>query len=122
MEEIKRSRGAQPGNQNARTHGFYSAKLDEMEQHDFLEAVLYDGIDDEIALLRVKLKSVIANDPQNIRLIMQLIGSIDKALGIRIKLGIYDKKGAREAFSNVLHDIVIPLGFAIDIGKSLFNK
>ncbi len=66
----KRKSGAPRGNQNARKHGFYSKVLDEAEQLDLEQATRVEGIDDEIALLRVKIKSVAAHDSQNIKLIM----------------------------------------------------
>ncbi len=62
-EEIKRKRGAPKGNQNARKHGFYSRVLDEAEKLDFELAAGVDGIDDEIALLRVKIKSITGERP-----------------------------------------------------------
>jgi hypothetical protein len=64
-------RGAPPGNQNARKHGFYSRVLDDEERQDFEQATCVEGLDDEIALLRVKLKSVLRHDPENMKLIMQ---------------------------------------------------
>ena len=57
-------RGALKGNQYARKHGFYSRVLDESEQLDLALAPDVEGIDDEIALLRVKIKSVLENDPE----------------------------------------------------------
>ena len=58
-----RKRGAPKGNQNARKHGFYAKVLDEADQLDFELASGVEGIDDEIALLRVKIKSILENDP-----------------------------------------------------------
>ena len=44
---IKRKKGAQKGNQNARKHGFYARVLDEADKLDFQLAAGVDGIDDE---------------------------------------------------------------------------
>jgi uncharacterized protein YjcR len=63
-------RGAPAGNQYARKHGFYSRVLDEDEQNDFEQATDVYGIDDEIALLRTKIKSVLRHDPENIELVI----------------------------------------------------
>jgi hypothetical protein len=60
---MKRTPGGQPGNQNARKHGFYSNVLDAAQQHDLEQAKNYKGIDGEIDLLRTKIKSVVAHDP-----------------------------------------------------------
>ena len=71
LKKEKRKRGAPKGNINALKHGFYSKVLDEAEKLDFETASDVDGIDNEITLLRVKIKSVLEKDPENIKLIMQ---------------------------------------------------
>ena len=68
--ERKRKSGAPKGNANARKHGFYARVLDEAEQLDFESVSGVNGVDEEIALLRVKIKSVLEKDPENIKLIM----------------------------------------------------
>ena len=52
-----RKPGGQQGNQNARIHGYYSKVLDEDERKYYRQAAQFDGLDGEIVLLRVKLKS-----------------------------------------------------------------
>ena len=77
-EEILKKRGAPKGNQNARKHGFYSKVLDEEERLDYEQATEVEGINGEIALLRVKIKSLIARDPENLNLIMEATGALAK--------------------------------------------
>ena len=120
-KEIKGKRGAPQGNQNARKHGFYSPLLDEEERRDFFQATMVEGIDEEIALLRVKLKSVVRHDPDNIKLIMQASESLAKLLLAKHKIGKSDKKSLKNAIGNVLREIALPLGISADIGK-LINK
>jgi len=108
-----RKRGAPKGNQNARKHGFYSKVLDEAEQLDFELATGVDGIDDEIALLRVKIKSLIVHDPDNIKLIMQATNTLAKLLRTRYNISKKDKKGLKEAIGNVLREVALPLGINI---------
>ena len=108
-----RKRGAPEGNQNARKHGFYSRVLDEAEQIDFEQATSVEGIDDEIALLRVKIKSVLRHDPENIKLIMQATNALAKLVSTRYNISREDKKGLKEAISNVLKDVALPLGIGI---------
>ena len=121
MEKIqtqaKKKRGAPKGNQNARKHGFYSRVLDEAERLDFQLATGVEGIDDEIALLRVKIKSLIAHDPDNIKLIMQATNTLARLIRTKYNISKKDKKGLKEAISNVLRDVAFPLG--IGLGASI---
>ena len=114
---VERKRGAPKGNQNARKHGFYSKVLDEAEQLDFELASGVDGIDDEIALLRVKIKSILSHDPENIKLIMQATNTLAGLVKTRYNIAKEQKKGLKEAIGNVLRDIALPLG--IGIGATL---
>ena len=114
---MKRKRGAPAGNQNARKHGFYSRVLDEAERLDFELATGVEGIDDEIALLRIKIKSLLEHDPENIKLIMQATNTLARLVRTRYNIGKEDKKGLKEAIGNVLRDVAVPLG--IGIGASI---
>jgi hypothetical protein len=116
---MKRKRGAQRGNQNARRHGFYSNVLDEAEKIDIEQAILVEGLDMEIALLRVKLKSVIRHDPDNINLIIQATESLARLLKVKYNIGKQDKRGLKEAIGNVLRDVALPIG--VDITKAIFK-
>ena len=117
-ERVKR-RGAPKGNQNARKHGFYSKVLDEAERLDFELASGVDGIDDEIALLRVKIKSILSHDPDNIKLIMRATDALAKLVKTKYNISKEDKKGLKEAIGNVLKDIALPLG--VGIGKAIIK-
>lgn len=111
--EGKGKRGAPKGNQNARKHGFYSRVLDEAEQLDFELASGVDGIDDEIALLRVKIKSILTREPENIKLIMQATNTLARLVRTRYNMSKDQKRGLREAIANVLRDVAIPLGIGL---------
>ncbi len=108
-----RKRGAPKGNQNARKHGFYSKVLNEAEQLDFELVSGVKGIDDEIALLRVKIKSILSSDPENIKLIMQATNTLARLVRTRYNITKEQKKGLKEAIGNVLRDIALPLGIGI---------
>ncbi|HEX7474951.1 MAG TPA: hypothetical protein VF318_03215 [Dehalococcoidales bacterium] len=83
---MSHKRGAPFGNQNARKHGFYSKVLTERDQQNLSRAAAVKGLDDEIALLRVKLKSVVERDPDNLELISNAVVSIARLLTARNKL------------------------------------
>ena len=109
-ENNNRKRGAPKGNQNARKHGFYSRVLSREEQQDLEQAILTDGLDEEIALLRVKLKSLLKYDPENVKLIMQATNTLARLIRTRYRIGRDDKIGLKDAIGNVLRDIALPLG------------
>jgi hypothetical protein len=113
MTMKNKKRGAPPGNQNARKHGFYSRVLDADEQQDLEQAVLTEGLDEEIALLRVKIKSILRHDPQNVNLILQATGMLSRLITARYHISKEDKQGLAQAISNVLKDVALPLGLSI---------
>jgi hypothetical protein len=115
--EAERKRGTPKGNQNARKRGFYARVMDEAELIDFELASGVEGIDDEIALLRVKIKSILSHDPDNIKLIMQVTNALARLVRTRYNITRDQKKGLKEAIANVLRDIALPLG--IGIGATL---
>ncbi len=119
MPKVKSKGGAPKGNQNARKHGFYSKVLDEAERLDFELATGVEGIDDEIALLRVKIKSILAHDPNNVKLIMQATNALARLVRTKYNISQKDKKGLKEAIGNVLRDIALPLGIGLG---TIINK
>jgi hypothetical protein len=108
--KVKRKRGAPKGNQNARKHGFYSRVLDEAERLDFELASGVNGIDDEIALLRVKIKSILEKDPENFKLIMEATNTLAGLVKTSYNMTKEQRKGLKEAIGNVLKDVALPLG------------
>ena len=108
---VRRKKGA-PGNKS-RGRDFYARVLDEAEQLDFESAVNVEGIDSEIALLRIKIKSLLERDPENIRLIMQAANTLARLVSTKYKVSKESRKGLKEAIANVLKDVALPLGIAI---------
>ena len=105
---FQRKIGAQPGNQNARKHGFYSKVLTQSEKHALKTAEDLDGLDQEIAILRLKLRSLLANDGQNIRLITQTVETLGKLYHIKSTSGSSDSSKLKEALEAVMDEFVIP--------------
>lgn len=75
-----------------------------------------EGLDDEIAMLRVRIKSVLRHDPNNMKLITQATNALAKLVSTRYNISKDDKNGLREAINNVLNDVALPLGIGF-IGK-----
>ena len=107
---MSRRRGGQPGNQNARKHGFYSRVLSKAEQLEVAEAEGIEGLDGEIAVLRVKLRELLEKHPDRIDLQMQAAGTLARLIHTRYQITPEEKKNLKEAITTVLKEVAIPLG------------
>ena len=104
---IKRKSGGQPRNQNARKHGFYSQVLPSPEKRELKFAVEVDGLDQEIAILRVKFRSLLFEDGQNLRLINQTAETLGRLYSIKYGLSKNDSSKLKEAVTQVLEEFTI---------------
>ena len=120
MPSRVRKTNAPQGKPSTSGLGFYSRVLDEAEQLDFALAAGVDGIDDEIALLRVKIKSILGDDPKNLKLLVEATNALERLIRTRYKISKEQRKGLKEAIGNVLRDIALPLG--IGIGAAIDKK
>ena len=89
---------------------FYSKALDEADLLDFEMAQGIEGIDDEIALLRIKIKSLLENDPENMKMIMEATNTLARLVMTRYRITTDQKKALTNAIGNVLQGLAIPLG------------
>lgn len=105
-----RKRGAPRGNQNARKHGFYSNALKPDEVQDLQAAAFMEGLDEEIAILRLKLKAVIQRTPDNTDLQLRIIRTMARVLAIRFQLAPQEKRNLTGAIKEVLKTVGIPIG------------
>ena len=106
----KKKRGAPKGNQNARTHGFYSQVLDEAEKLQLDEARAVEGIDEEIAILRVKLLTLINQHPERIDMLMIAASTIARLVRTKFNITSGQKKSLKDAITKALTEIAVPLG------------
>jgi hypothetical protein len=108
---VARRRGAEPrAGQDRAKHSFYSKALDEAELLDFELAQGIEGIDDEIALLRMKIRSLLENDPENLKLIMEATNTLARLITTRFRITADQKKALTSAIGSVLQGLAIPLG------------
>ena len=120
-ENTKRKRGAPKGNLNALKHGFYSKVFDAAEQFDFNNAAGIEGIDEEIALLRLEIKKAISGgDDRNLNLLVKATTALEKLIRTHYQITAAQRKGLKEAIGNVIKDILVPLG--VNIGSAVINK
>ena len=108
-------RGAPKGNQNAREHGFYSRALTEAEKIELEEAGYVEGIDQEIALLRIKLRELVENEPDRIDLHLEAANTIARLVKTRYQITKVQKRSLREAIAKVLTEVAVPLGIGVGI-------
>jgi hypothetical protein len=90
--------------------GFYGKALDETEKLVLEEARGINGLDEEIALLRVELRDLIVNSPERLDLHLKVATTIARLVGIRYNISKDQKKSLREAITRVLTELAIPLG------------
>ncbi len=69
-------RGPPLGNQNAREHGCYSSALSPAQQALLPRAKHISGLNDEIAVARIRLASIVSGAPDNSRALSAAINSL----------------------------------------------
>ena len=96
----KRQRGAQPGNQNARKHGFYSKVLTSEQMTGFPRMAAVRNIDHEITALRTKtcpersrrISAIMSHTPDNYDLLLRALSLLNRMLKTRDQLSERDIK------------------------------
>lgn len=101
------------GIQKGKKRGFYGRALDEAEKIGLKEARDVEGLDEEIAMLRVKLRELIENEPDKYDLYLKVTNTLARLVGIRYNISREQKKSLKEAITKVLTDIAVPLGVKI---------
>ena len=95
--------------------GFYSRALDEAEKLELEEASRVEGIDEEIALLRIKLRELLEAQPERIDLHFEAANIIARLVKTRYQITREQKKSLKEAIQKVLTEIAVPVGVGIGI-------
>ena len=90
--------------------GFYSQALDEAERLWLEEAREVEDLDEEIAVLRVKLRELIEKEPDKFALHFEAAKTIASLSKTRYNINKEQKKSLKEAVANVLTEIAVPLG------------
>jgi uncharacterized protein YjcR len=73
MKQTKRKRGGQKGNQNARTHGFYSSLLTSDQMSQLWTIVTKENVPPESAIMRLKLQSMLSQSTANTRTLKEAV-------------------------------------------------
>jgi hypothetical protein len=105
----KRKRGAPLGNHNALKHGFYSREFKRKDRFDFDFASGMEGVDAEIALLRLEMKKAVSGgDIQNLVPLVKTALALEKLLRTRAKI-FTPQDNLENALKGVYRDVILPL-------------
>src|SRR4030042_683481 len=89
---------------------FYGQVLNEAERLELEEARGVEGIDEEIAVLRVKLRELIVAAPEKFDLHLKLAATIARLVSTRYTITKEQRRSLKEAITKVLTEIAVPLG------------
>ncbi|OGF22111.1 MAG: hypothetical protein A2V63_13400 [Candidatus Eisenbacteria bacterium RBG_19FT_COMBO_70_11] len=80
--------GGQPGNQNARKHGFYSRALTSHQRAILRAAARLDPteVKHEISLLRARIAMLVEADPDNITVLTLALNTLVKLMAMKHRL------------------------------------
>jgi hypothetical protein len=104
----KPHRGAPRGNKNALKHGFYTRHFDKVDLAD-LKAVSFDGLNDEITMLRVFIRRLIER--------YQSSDDLDSALAVVRALSIASFSLARLVIFNIPWRRLLQMSFARPLNR-----
>jgi hypothetical protein len=90
----KRRPGGQPGNQNARKHGFYAHALSQDEQPLLQRAAQLDGLQSELALLRATLLGVVRRPDPPYAVLMDMTRLITRMVSVQRRISARRKPSA----------------------------
>lgn len=90
--------------------GFYGPALDETAGIMLEEAGGVEGLDEEIAVLRLLLRDIIRDEPGKVDLRLRTVNAIANLVKIRYSISKEQKKCLREAITRVFTELAIPLG------------
>jgi hypothetical protein len=100
--QVRRKRGGQKGNRNACKHGFYSATLSPAETSQLWNITNLEGVDPEMAFIRVKLQSSLQYDPGNRRVIREASRLLVKWYSANYRLDPTDSNYLKTVVENLL--------------------
>ena len=100
--QTKRKRGGQEGNRNACKHGFYSGTLSPAETRQLWSITNLEGVDPEIAFIRVKLQSSLQHDPGNRRVIREASRLLVRWYSANYQLDATDSNYLKRVVENIL--------------------
>jgi hypothetical protein len=103
------------GKRKGSPRGFYSRALDEAGKRELEEASHVERIHEEIALLRVKLRELLEEQPERIDLHFEVANIIARLVRTQYQITKEQKKSLKEAIQKVLTEVAVPLGVGVGV-------
>lgn len=85
--------------------GFYESAMDEAERNLLPDARKIEGLDEEIAVLRVKLRSAVKQRPENLPLMLRGIDLLVKAVSARYRLSKQSEAALADSLAGVIRGV-----------------
>lgn len=111
---MSRATGAKRGAAGRTAESFYASALDEAERPDLEEARRVEGLEQEIAVLRLKLHESLQNPEEDMKLMQASVRLLVQALLAQHRLSPRQAENLSEAASNLLEEFGEVLREAVD--------
>lgn len=87
---------------------FYEKALTQAERHDFPVALEVEGVDQEIAVLRLRLRTALEDRPADLQLMLRGVVMLVQALGAKYRLPKADQDAILDAVSGEIEGDIWP--------------
>jgi hypothetical protein len=87
---------------------FYEQALGQAEQADFPVALEVEGVDQEIAVLRLRLRSALRDRPEDLPLMLRGIGALVRLLAAKYRLPKADQDAIATAVTSEIEGDIWP--------------
>lgn len=87
---------------------FYEEALTQAERHAFRVALDVEGVDQEIAVLRLRLRTALQKHPEDLQLMLRGVVMLVQALGAKYRLPKADQDAILDAVSGEIEGDVWP--------------
>ena len=104
-DTLSRSISDDHGRAKINTSSFYASAVNEAEKLRLPEALEIEGLDQEIALLRVRLNRLASEDPDNTALLFKGIELLTRAVAAKYRLSKKSTEDLSDAIEGVLKGV-----------------
>jgi hypothetical protein len=84
---------------------FYASVLDRAERAEIGDAAAVEGLDDEVALLRVRLRRALAERPEDYALMLKGIALLVRAVAARYRLSPASRRDLSDSLAATIEQI-----------------